>query len=203
MCRNHDFEYLQDAANKLKTKLDEKASLLESKQREIRVALAEYNTFQRNLPKAKDHRISTFKTAAEAEAWQQDITKKLSHDTAELFKTSTQLQQAIDEINQVKESEDVYMVTSKFDLVEKAQNMGQIKPKLEFDEDERAILESYDLLDEDSVSEDPGIYKLRGRVSFLEFRFQTLDLINVESERLLEIDVSNILSYQYTLFSVI
>ena len=174
MCRNHDFKYLQDAANNFKTKLDEKANLLKSKQKEIQDALEEYTTFQRNHAEAKGHRISTVKTPLEAEEeeWQQDITKKLSHDTEELFKTSTQLQQAIDEINQVKESEDVYMVTSKFDLVEKAQNMGQIKPKLELDEDEITRLKSFE-----EPEDPPGIYKLRGKVSFLKFRFQTLDLI--------------------------
>ena len=171
MCRDHKIEYLQDAAKKLKTMLDEKVSVLEFKQKEIQDNLTEYNTFMRNHAQAKDYHLSKFEAAAEAEEkeFQQDITEKLSKDTAELFKTKMQVQQAIDNINQVKESGDVHVVSAKFaNLVENAEKLSQIKPKLELTEEERLKLANYEL--PDLVAEDTGTYKLKGKALSLEFR---------------------------------
>ena len=151
--------------------LDEKVSLLESKEKEIQDNLTEYNTFKRNHSQAKDYHLSKFETAAEAEEkeFQQDITEKLSKDTAELFKTKMQVQQAIDNINHVKESGDVHMVSAKFaNLVENAEKMGHIKPKLELSEEEKVKLENYEL--PDVVAEDMGTYKLKGKALSLQFR---------------------------------
>ena len=173
MCRNHDIEYLQDAENKLKTKLMEKADLLESKKQEVQDSLAEHHAFRRlravatekkvqEISREKDQHLTKFENAAKKEEkQQQEITDKLTRDTTELFQTDMQLKQAIGELNRLKQSEDVHMVSRRFaDLVENADNLSQIETK-KLDEDEKVKLGIGNLSAE--VVEEDGIYKIKGK----------------------------------------